>query len=245
MICPIRPETPVFPAHLKDRIPSSVSSISYLLHLNDLKSIPTDKDSSWKDMMFGEAWPTVSEGVSSDELMSNSCREIHDSPAESLAGMAESQNLEFKSSVWHAYQKPLNPNLSPQEVSKGIQEAVIKTICGFMNSEGGTLLVGVDDQNTVLGLEGDFKSKVIKDIDDYELRLIRLLSDNLGRPNVAEFVRLSFPLVNGNEICRIDVKPSTAPVFSKREKFYVRVSNATNSLLPSETLTYCIGHWGY
>ena len=34
---PIRPETPVFPSELKDEIPSSVSEITYLLHLNDLE----------------------------------------------------------------------------------------------------------------------------------------------------------------------------------------------------------------
>jgi predicted HTH transcriptional regulator len=135
--------------------------------------------------------------------------------------------------------------LTPAEITRGINEAAIKTVCGFMNSEGGTLLVGVDDENNILGLDLDMKARGAKNIDEYELRLIRLLTDSLGRPNVAEFVRTSFSSINSNNICRIDVRPSTAPVFSGKEKFYVRVSNATNSLLPSETLQYCLSHWGY
>ena len=57
---PIRPETPVFPSELKDEIPSSVSEITYLLHLNDLEQLPTDLDSTW-ELTSPHSWGSQSE----------------------------------------------------------------------------------------------------------------------------------------------------------------------------------------
>ena len=81
VIVPIRPDTPVFPAHLKDRIPSSVSGISYLLHLNDLHALPSDKENSWKEMVLEEPWPMIDDqSLTSESLISNNCKEIHALP---------------------------------------------------------------------------------------------------------------------------------------------------------------------
>ena len=57
--CPIRPETPVFPAELKDQIPSSVTEITYLLHLNDLEQLPTESDSTWLEIVSPNAWESL------------------------------------------------------------------------------------------------------------------------------------------------------------------------------------------
>ena len=57
--CPIRPETPVFPAELKDQIPSSVTEITYLLHLNDLEQLPTESDSTWVEIVSPNAWESL------------------------------------------------------------------------------------------------------------------------------------------------------------------------------------------
>ena len=244
VIIPIRPDTPVFPAYLKDRIPSSVSKISYLLHLNDLQAIPSDKENSWKEMILEDPWPIISdEGVTSESLISAHCKEIHAKSTEELVTMDESQCLELKSSVWHAYDIPKNPNLTQSEIVKEINEGAIKTVSGFLNSDGGTLLVGVNDDNEILGLTRDMKASNTKNTDDYELRLTRLLSDKCGRPNIAEFVRVTISPSGENQVCRLDVRPATSPVFTENEKFYVRVGNSTNSLLPSEIYEYCIRHW--
>ena len=65
-----------------------------------------------------------------------------------LLAQVESQHLEFKSSMrWDIKEGRLNKELT---------NAIAKTIAGFMNSEGGTLLIGVDDHGNVLGLEKDF-----------------------------------------------------------------------------------------
>jgi predicted HTH transcriptional regulator len=38
------------------------------------------------------------------------------------------------------------------------QLAILKTIAAFMNSEGGTLIVGVDDSGNILGVEKDYET---------------------------------------------------------------------------------------
>ena len=38
-----------------------------------------------------------------------------------------------------------------------IERTIVKTIAGFMNAHGGTLLIGVDDDGKAIGLEKDYK----------------------------------------------------------------------------------------
>lgn len=244
VIIPIRPDTPVFPAYLKEKIPSSISSISYLLHLNDLRAIPSDKENSWREMISDESWPVLADqSTNSDSLISNYCKEIHSKSTEELVSLEESQNLEFKSSVWHPYEVSKNPNITLSEHMKQINEATIKTVCGFLNSDGGTLLIGLNDDKEILGLNSDIKASNNTDLDNYELKLVRLLSEMCGRANIAEFVRVRFHPIGKRKVCRLDVRPSNTPVFTENEKFYVRVGNATNSLFPSEIYDYCNRHW--
>jgi predicted HTH transcriptional regulator len=59
--------------------------------------------------------------------------------------------LEFKSSLrW---------GVPEGGVNKTLEKVIVKTIAGFLNSkDGGTLLIGVADNGTILGLEGDYGS---------------------------------------------------------------------------------------
>ena len=70
--------------------------------------------------------PLIDDQNLTSELISTNCKEID-------IILDESQNLEFKSSVWYPYEPP--SNLSPSEITKEINEATIKTISGFLNSE--------------------------------------------------------------------------------------------------------------
>jgi len=44
------------------------------------------------------------------------------------------------------------------QASKVMEQVIVKTAAAFLNSEGGTLLIGVDDDGKVLGLENDYKN---------------------------------------------------------------------------------------
>ena len=68
-----------------------------------------------------------------------------------LIAEEESATLEFKSSMFYSY----NPDV-PEKVITG---AVVKTIAGFLNTGGGTLVIGVADKKDVVGIATDFAAK--------------------------------------------------------------------------------------
>ena len=64
---------------------------------------------------------------------------------EKLIQTGETAKLEFKSTLrW---------NILADRIDKEIEHSVLKTIVAYMNSEGGTLLVGVKDDGDILGTE--------------------------------------------------------------------------------------------
>src|SRR5690554_3311717 len=67
---------------------------------------------------------------------------------EQIIEKGENRNLEFKSTFRYCLQK--------KSAQPYIEFEIIKTIAAFANTNGGTLIVGVDDNGQVLGLENDF-----------------------------------------------------------------------------------------
>ncbi len=240
VICPIRPDTRVFPAYLSQHIPSSVSNISYQLHLNDLENISPESDENWRLLLESAPWPSLGD-LSPDEITQKDCKRIFDSSVEALVKENESNNLEFKSSIW--FSSLPKPELSPQELSKKLQQIIVKTVNGFLNSTGGTLLIGVTDSGYPKGISKDMKFKNLENEDKYELSLVRLLSIEMGRPIIAECVRVSFHKLEGNTVCRVNVKPSNYPIFTKKDQFFIRNSNSTEPLKARDMYEYCLNHW--
>lgn len=122
---------------------------------------------------------------------------------------------------------------------------IMKTIAGLSNSDGGTLLIGVQDDGEILGLDKDF-ALLGGNSDKFELHVRNLLNTHLGKV-VALQIDISFPAVQGKEICRVDVLKSDKPIYLEmhddeknkiEEKFYVRSGNSTQELTMSEANEY-------
>lgn len=154
-----------------------------------------------------------------------------------LIAEGENQFVEFKSSlVWDYYQQRANKNLS---------EPVMKTLAAFMNTRGGTLLIGVNDQGEILGLEQDFSTFRKKDADGFELAFNAAFNTLLGVQN-RQFVEVSFPQVNERIICVVQVRPAQGPVYlghQGQEAFYIRAGNATQAMSVSQAADYIRGHF--
>ncbi|KAB1928602.1 DUF262 domain-containing protein [Micromonospora noduli] len=170
-------------------------------------------------------------------------REYVPATTEDLIAAGESQTTEFKASArWNVHS-----NQSDAKLGK----IIIKAVCGFLNAEGGILIIGVDDNGDVLGLENDFSTLgTQQNTDGYELFLRQLLDDSLSTPT-ATTVRIRFPVVNEKIICQVIVAPSGRPVFAKPGKgggeaseFWVRVGNATKQLYGDDLVKYQGEHWG-
>ena len=163
---------------------------------------------------------------------------------EDLLSEEESQTLEFKESA--------RSNGRTQAADTRLEGAIVKTVCGFLNAEGGKLFIGVTDDGTPTGLEADLQTLTSRpNLDGYELMLRGLLELNLSAPTAAT-VRIEFPRVAGESICMVTVAPSGKPVFSKPLKgeglvgseFWVRTGNQTLQLHGDAMVAYQEDHWG-
>lgn len=122
-------------------------------------------------------------------------------------------------------------------------------MCGFLNAEGGTLLIGVTDDGDVLGLGDDLQTLGKKpNLDGYELFLRQNLDNNLSIPT-AGVVKVRFERADALDVCAVAVAASAKPVFAKAAsggepaEFWVRVGNATKQLHGDDMMEYRANHW--
>ena len=153
-----------------------------------------------------------------------------------LIAVGESAGLEFKSTA--------RVNLFTGAADKKMEEVILKTVAGFWNAAGGTLLVGVADDGAVLGLDADVQTLKKKDLDGLELFLTDLLlSQRLG---LSGLVQVTFHEVAGKTVCKIAVEPAPEPVWvtvGGVERLFVRTGNSTRDLSGSEAFRYAQRHW--
>jgi predicted HTH transcriptional regulator len=161
-----------------------------------------------------------------------------------LIASGESETVEFKSTA--------RVNLHTSQADPKIEHVIVKTVCGLLNQEGGTLLIGVADDQHVLGLTADFSTLGARgNRDGLELFIRQLIDSNLSAPT-AQTVRIRFDSVQGKDVCLVAVAPSARPVFAKPAKgsgsevseFWVRIGNATKQLHGDDMVTYQTEHWG-
>lgn len=149
----------------------------------------------------------------------------------------ESEKLEFKSTIrWDIVQNKVN---------KVLEKVILKTIAAFMNSNGGDLIIGLDDNKVVLGLENDINTLRKKNEDGLMLHLISLISDSIGVEYNA-YVHISFHKSDEKTLCLVNVNKTMEPVFLKDgelREFYVRTGNSSKALNPLETYKYISLHW--
>jgi hypothetical protein len=157
---------------------------------------------------------------------------------EDLISEGEDEELEFKSSLrW---------DFKENKTNKALEDVIIKTVAAFTNAQGGTILIGVNDDGEVLGLERDYQSLGGADRDKFELHLRNILNNRFGKAFVSSKLQISFPSVQQTEICQVDVQlASTAMVIptqdkhgQTQEKFYIRSGNSSQELPMNEMQSY-------
>ncbi len=171
-------------------------------------------------------------------------------PIGELLDADENHHLEYKAS--------LRTGADSGEVIKALESASVKTIAAFANSrEGGTLLIGVANDGAVHGLAADYASLHKEDKSDRDrflLHLNQLLITALGE-TAASSVSTQVHTINGDELCRVHVPPSSFPVDAtvvvdkagkteKRTAFYIRIGNGTREITDAtEKQKYISSRW--
>lgn len=140
----------------------------------------------------------------------------------------ETENVEFKSTLrW---------NIFAGKVGKEIEIASMKTLVAFLNTDGGILLVGVDDDGVILGNELD----KFENDDKYLLHVNSMIQSYIGMNYISH---IHYELLNIEEksVLFIECRAHDEPVFLRKgqeEEFYVRFGPSSRKLKTREVLEY-------
>jgi len=152
---------------------------------------------------------------------------------EKLIGDGETVNVEFKAT--------LRMNRHTGEKDPRMEQAALKTIAGFLNTKGGTLFIGVEDNGNAIGTSEDgFANE-----DKMHLHLVNLLKSRLD-PTYMMYIHPRFEEYGDERVMVVECWPAKSPVFlkdGKEEKFFIRTGAATSELSPSQTTDYIKHHF--
>lgn len=162
---------------------------------------------------------------------------VHKRPLVELISLGESATLEFKSTFhWDVVQGKQNPAL---------RHEVLKTIAAFLNSGGGTLVIGVEDDGKPFGIEHDLRSVKGKNADGFQQVLSSAIVDQLGA-GYSPYIKIRFEPLNGHSVCVIDVERCSEPAFLKApqgQEFWGRMASTSRKLDAEETVRYVQANW--
>ena len=160
--------------------------------------------------------------------------------AEELLKLQESKTLEFKSSLrWNLKED--------RKDDRHVTHAALKTIAAFLNTEGGDLLIGADDDRKVLGIEHDR----LETDDKFMLHLAQAVRNGLGDP-AGTCIDPKTQIVEGKTVCLVSCQRSPEPVYLRwkgMEKtadgdLYVRTGPGTVRLGEEDAAKYVASRFG-
>ncbi len=148
---------------------------------------------------------------------------------EKLIQGGETISVEFKSTLrW---------NIRDNKKDPAIEHEVLKTLAAFLNSDGGTLLVGVDNVKKVLGIELDR----FQDEDQYLLYFSTLVNNHIGRQYIG-FIAYELETAQGKRMLTVRCQKSPNPIILKNngvEEFFIRSGPSSIQLkFPKEIMEY-------
>ena len=148
-------------------------------------------------------------------FISNSIVRLH-----SLVKKGETQTIEFKETY--------NYDLKTKQTNKGLELPIFKTISGFLNTEGGTLLIGVRDDGIIKGMNDELKKFHKGSFDEFKKKFATAISHKIG-DQFQSLIKYDFISSEKGDVFELICKPSDKPVFFQ-ECFYIRTNPRTVEL---------------
>lgn len=156
-------------------------------------------------------------------------------PISALVDEGETTTIEFKST--------LRINLHTGEKDPRMEMAILKTLAGFINTGGGTLVIGVTDDGDPVGIETDkFPNE-----DKMYLHLVNLIKDKIG-PAYMMYMHPRFDDYNVSRVMAVECLKGKSPLFVKdgnAERFFVRTGAATSELTGGQAQEYIKQRFGH
>jgi hypothetical protein len=169
--------------------------------------------------------------VADDNVLVTPGREY--SPVDQLIAAGESDSVEFKSSFrWDLKLEKNNPVIT---------HSSLKTIAAFLNTKGGSLIIGIANDKTAVGIEVDG----LGDEDEIQLHVHGVIKERMGIIASTSFVKTWFDMYEGKKVCIVRCNPSSSEVFVKtikegklEEEFFVRSGSSSERLYGSDLVEY-------
>ena len=157
---------------------------------------------------------------------------------EELLANDEDDAVEFKSTArWDVREARRNP---------ATEDAIVKTVAAFLNTGGGTLLIGVGPDCSVVGLDLDYPHVKPSNGDGFVNWLTTHLANALGTAAVMR-TRARIVTFGGCKLCRLDAAASSRPVWATTSKeghvFFVRMNNSSRALADEDAEAFIADRW--
>jgi len=153
----------------------------------------------------------------------------------------ESERFELKSSLRWDYRE--------EKANKKLEEVIVKSISAFNNAEGGYLVIGIDDDNNILGLQNDYSTLKKQNADYFELHLRNLINATFTVRYATRKLAINFLTIDEKDICIIKIAKGEYPLFlktadkngAKIEKFFIRSGNSSQEITTLTEINNYIG----
>jgi predicted HTH transcriptional regulator len=113
---------------------------------------------------------------------------------------------------------------------------VLKTVAAFLNTDGGALVVGVDDDGALTGIDNDsFPSN-----DKFLLHFTNMVNQHIG-PEFSEYIKFGIRAVGEWKVFVVVCREAPKPAFIRdrdQDKFFIRSGPSSRQLTTSQVLEY-------
>jgi len=142
-------------------------------------------------------------------------------------------------SITREFKSTLRFNVRSKKYDNEMTFSVLKTINGMINTKGGILLIGVEDNGNIYGIKDDgFKNN-----DEYLRFLYQQIINSMSK-DISSNIKTEIIDVENKSVCLVEI-PTRKKVWLKWkeqgkivEKFFIRTGPRTDELLPSEVDKY-------
>jgi predicted HTH transcriptional regulator len=151
----------------------------------------------------------------------------------SIIRSGESKSVEFK--------ETLSLNIRNQTKDKIMEDVVIKTIAAFFNTNGGTLLIGIDDSGVIKGIDKELE-KFYENKDKFLLHFKNLFKTRIGE-EFYPYMENSLIVIDFKVVLYVSCQQSSSAVYVDGKDFYVRTNPATDKLEGPKLVAYINNHF--
>ena len=161
---------------------------------------------------------------------------------ERLLASDESARLEFKASLRVPIDPPKPGDKRPAgELERALEREVIDTLAALLNTDGGTLIIGVTDDRKIVGIEVDYP-RVKGTRDGWRQTFDHLVTHQLGA-EVMKCIDLQLEPWHDRTIAVIRCSPREEPTWVGDE-LYVRCTASTEKLSTRHAVAWWRQRWG-